>query len=335
MSDYELGRDELIALMIAELDARLNGRGDVTVLAWPDRENDDDETVELIARDTGGEVVVEHTRIESYPGQIDDHTAVHDYFDRGGPGLPDAGDLGGHLMLGVPIQEFSRSVPPRKRRPAGNRITDWVRGNADRAEFPQEPGSPAGLSGSHCDIPFVWTLTLAVPSDVSLIGPLADVVRVSFARPADLEVRRIERVGLALLRKLRKLLAAAGDNRRSILVLEDRDPATRSPLSLSRATHASSASHALPDVIYVLNTRAGNPTAGVLYAYGLWAHERPFFRSETFDDPPQRTIQRSAVQLAVAGARWTSGRTPAHRPFASTPIAGSVQLSRLPVLLTV
>lgn len=56
MGESELRRDELIALMVAELDARLNGRDGVSVVAWPDRDNDVDETVELIACDSGSEL---------------------------------------------------------------------------------------------------------------------------------------------------------------------------------------------------------------------------------------------------------------------------------------
>lgn len=283
MGDTDLERDELIALMVAELDARLNGRGNVTVETWPDRDNDVEETVELIARDAGGEVVLEHTRIESYPGQINDHTAVYDYFERGGPDLPDAGDLGGHLALGVPIQLFSRSLPRRKRRAAGDLITEWVRTNVDRVVWPHVPGRPVGLTGSHVDIPFSWNLAQALPRDMCLVGPIADVVRVSFVRPADLEVRRDERVELGLHRKLRKLLATAGDSRRSVLVLEDRDSVMSNPMDLSKATQRASAAHALPDVIYVLNTRVGDPMAGVLYGGVLWAHQREFFQWEQFE----------------------------------------------------
>lgn len=267
--------------MVAELDARLHGRSDVAVVSWPDRDDDFNETVELIARDSGGQVVVEHTRIESYVGQIDDHIAIYDYFPRGGPDLPDEGDLGGHLGLVVPAGDFSRSIPRGKRRHAGQQITIWVRTNAPRL---LRTKTPTDLVGSHPDIPFDWQLFQLLPANIDLVGPIADVVRVMFARPNNLKTLRSERIEVALLRKLPKLLSAAGAGRRSILVLEDRDSSMSSPMDLSRATQGSSSLHELPDVIYVLDTRHGNPIARVLYGDGLWAHEHPSFRWERFDE---------------------------------------------------
>ncbi len=59
-------RDQLIALMVAERDADLHGRGAVRRLGWPDAENRLAKAVELRGVDDVGEIVVEHTRIESY-----------------------------------------------------------------------------------------------------------------------------------------------------------------------------------------------------------------------------------------------------------------------------
>ena len=253
------------------------------MLEWPDRSDDVGETVELLARDDGGEVAVEHTRIESYPGQIDDRNAVYQYFDRGGPDLPGMGDLGGHLMLVVPAQRFARSLPHlRKRRRAGDRIAEWVRQRADNFSDPELIDGSKWLEGTDDEVPFSWTLCRLLPGNAAVVGPLKDVVQVRFARPRNLELMRSERVGVALERKLRKLHAAAETGRRSVLVLEDRDMLMSSPIEVSRAVASVSAGRVLPDVMYLLNTTMGNPLAGVLFSAGVLAHEIGDVRWEQF-----------------------------------------------------
>lgn len=90
-----LNRDQLIALMVAERDAELHGRGEVRPLEWPDAANRLAKAVEFRGVDDVGEVVVEHTRIESYDSQIDDRMAVSKIFPKFGPEIPDRWEAGG------------------------------------------------------------------------------------------------------------------------------------------------------------------------------------------------------------------------------------------------
>ena len=84
-----LNRDQLIALMVAERDAERLGRGEVRPLEWPDAENRLAKAVEFRGVDDVGEIVVEHTRIESYDSQIDDRMAVSKIFPKFGPEIPE------------------------------------------------------------------------------------------------------------------------------------------------------------------------------------------------------------------------------------------------------
>ena len=102
-----LNRDQLIALMVAERDAELHGRGAVRPVEWPDAENRLAKAVEFRGVDDVGEVVVEHTRIESYDSQIDDRMAVSKIFSKFGPEIPDRWEAG-YMMLSVAPGEMAR-----------------------------------------------------------------------------------------------------------------------------------------------------------------------------------------------------------------------------------
>jgi hypothetical protein len=297
MFDGELRRDQLIALMVAELDGDLHDRGPVQVVDWPDDGDDVAKTVELIARDsTGSEVVVEHTRIESFPEQIDDRLAIHRYFPKGGPQIAGRNDAG----------KFSLSVLPgavvaltrRQRQVVAPVLTDWVTEHLDRVPWPHTPSEPICLIGGHPELPFRWMLWRWVPDDIGLAGPHANVVPIRHALPPDLESLRIQRLTRTLADKVPKLLAAGAGHRRSILVLEDRDRDMSGPLLVSQALQAAAADQLLPDVIYTLWTRGSDPIMGVLYEDGVWAHEHKEFRWETF--PRTRCGQLNAIPVTWA-----------------------------------
>lgn len=281
MVEGELRRDQLIALMVAERDAELHNQGSVEVVEWPDDEDHVDKTVELIARvPTGPEVVVEHTRIESFPEQIEDRLAIHGYFPRDGPQIPGRNDAGKFILSILP--GTVRGLTRRQRRLVSSAIATWVTENLDRVPWPHVPPEPTYLLGGHPELPFEWALWRWVPDDIGLAGPYANVVPIRAAQPPDLESLRLRRLEQTLSNKLPKLLAASAGHRRSILVLEDRDPDMSGPLLVSAALHAAVRDRALPDVIYIMYTRGCDPIMGVLYEHGMWAHEHDDFRWETF-----------------------------------------------------
>jgi hypothetical protein len=296
MSDGNLRRDQLIALMVAERDAEVHDRGAVQVVDWPDDEDHAHQTVELVARDhAGGELAVEHTRIESFSEQIDDRLAIHRYFPRGGPQIPGRDDAGRYILSILP--GAVRAVTRRQRRHVVSAVTAWVTENLDRVPWPHTPPAPTSLLGGHPELPFEWALWRSLPDDARLAGPLASVVPIHYVQPPDLENLRVQRLERTLADKVPKLLTAGGGHRRCILVLEDRDSDMSGPLLVSRALQIAAGDRALPDVIYMLYTRGCDPIMGVLYADGRWTDDRDF-RWETF--PTTRCGQLNAMAVTWA-----------------------------------
>lgn len=121
---------------------------------------------------------------------------------------------------------------------------------------------------------------------------------IDHATPPDIQGLREQRLARALADKVPKLLAAAGRHRRSILVLEDRDPDRSAPLLVSRALQAAAGDQELPDVIYTLWTRGYDPIMGALYECGAWAHEHDGFRWRMF--PQSRSGELNTMDVTWA-----------------------------------
>jgi len=281
--EVPLKRDQLIALMVAEKDAELAGRGTVRVVQWADEVERRTEAVELIAADDVGTIVVEHTRIESYPDQVDDRMAASKIFPLHGVELPERPNAGRYTLTVRPA--VLATVPYKERARVAQILTDWVRENVDRVPWPHVPGEPIYITGSHPQLTFQWALWQAVPNTIGLVGPYERVIQISYSRPENLEEMRRDRLTATISKKVPKLLKAAGEDGRSILVLEERDTTLSSPLDVSLAMQAAAEDAPMPDVIYMLNTRMGNPLLCTIREHGLWAHETndPFWW-KTFSD---------------------------------------------------
>ena len=269
----ELRRDQLLALMVAELDATRRGVGYVRIVELSDEARRNRRAVELLAayRD-GGEVVVEHTRIESFEEQARDRAALGKVFERGGPELQERHDAA-YFMLGVEPGAFA-SIPFTDRSLVRDIITSWVRENLDLVPWPHVPGQSILLRGHHADVPFEWTLHRAVDDSVDLCGPLVHVVGVSYSMPQDLDARRQARLSRALDDKLPKLLGAAQPRRFSILVVEERDRVLSSPAHVAKALHVAAGGRKLPDAIYLVHTTIGDPCAMPIYEAGEWRFQK-------------------------------------------------------------
>ncbi len=152
-------------------------------------------------------------------------------------------------------------------------VTQWVADKIDEVPPRHRPGINGLVWGEHPEVPFRWALWQALSFDAAgLIGPNARVVQITFAKPANLEELRMTRLRRALDEKVPKLLEAAGNSRRSILVIEDRDAVFSAPAFVSRALELASDGRPLPDVIYLLDTGRGNPHMLAVYDAGVWAH---------------------------------------------------------------
>jgi hypothetical protein len=104
-----------------------------------------------------------------------------------------------------------------------------------------------------------------------ILALLPGVVAIRMVPPDDLEDRRVRRLREALERKVPKLLTAARSERRSILILENRDAETSTPVSVLRGLRQAAGGDRLPDAIYMVHSGFGDPIALVLYEDGEWA----------------------------------------------------------------
>jgi hypothetical protein len=214
--------------------------------------------------------VLEHTRIESFPEQIDDRHATRAIFARLGPQLPDRHDAAKFQLLVNPGS--MRSVPYDRRNQVEQVLTTWVADNLDRVAWGDV------LRGDHPDVPFPWALWRCLPDDVGVWGPLATVVPVHHVRPEDLEDLRHARMDKVVQDKLPKLAQAGAEERRTVLVLEDKDQEMSGPKLVASALQESVGASWLPDVVYLLYVGTGDPLFCLLYEAGTWAHENPDFR---------------------------------------------------------
>lgn len=193
------------------------------------------------------------------------------------------------------LRHWSATVAKR----VADLLTEWVAAKIDEVPPPHQPGLNGLVWGEHPDVPFRWALWQALPFDAAgLIGPNARVVQISFAKPADLEELRVARLRRALDEKVPKLLEAAGNSCRSILVIENRDTAFSAPAFVSRALEMASNGRPLPDVIYLLDTGRGNAHMLAVYDAGVWAHA-----SEAWYDWKGFSIARSS-ELNVKPTNW-------------------------------
>jgi len=260
-----LKRDQLIALITAELDAERHGRGGVLLDAWPDADDRANPAVDFVGHDDVGEVAVEHTRIESFPGQIKDRLATEAVFPKLGPEIPGRRDAGKFVLW---VHPGALSTVGFSRRPTVERaVTAWVSDNLDRV--------PLGntLLGEDRDVPFRWALEHWLPDDVRLAGPYATVVPIRHAPPDDLDDRRVERMQQVVRSKLPKLAAAGAHGRRTILVVEDKDQDLSAPKLVSRAMQRSINGTELPDAIYIFYVGGGDPLLYPVYEDEAWAHD--------------------------------------------------------------
>jgi hypothetical protein len=260
-----LKRDQLIAWITAELDAERHGRGGVVLDAWPDADDRTNPAVDFIGHDDVGEIAVEHTRIESFPGQIKDRLATEAVFPKLGPEVQGRRDAGKFVMW---VRPGALSSVGFSQRPAVKRaVTAWVSDNLDRV--------PLGdvMLGEDPDVPFRWALQHWLPDYVGLAGPYATVVPIRYAPADDLDDRRAERMQQVVQSKLPKLAAAGVHGRRTLLVVEDKDQDLSAPKLVSRAIQRSITDTELPDAIYILHDGGGDPLLYPVYEDEAWAHD--------------------------------------------------------------
>jgi hypothetical protein len=192
------------------LAARRHG-GAVEVVDRPDRREHREQAVDLIARDRVGEFAVEHTGLDSFPGQRDEGAWLQQEL------APLEADLSGSLgaagtfRLVVPHGAL-RGMPRRARALVVGRVRDWISTTAPTLQI----GSPATVPAHSATAP-------AELGGVVLQrwpGPAGGRMVVSRVSPDELEALRQLVAAIALERKALKLEQARQGHRTNVLVLE-------------------------------------------------------------------------------------------------------------------
>lgn len=217
----------------------------------PDQRERRRKAVELVLQSPTRQFVVEHTRIESYPGRIEDGQKFMTLLE------PLERVFGARLPDGKYSLIIEAGVARRVRRSDAAQVrlavALWVLSTAPTLS-PHGPGVTgfsvrAQLEG----VPFEVTLQRwSAPGESRLL--------IYRSIPPELERLRKERINVALHKKLGKLAEAKREfsAAESILILESDDIALASHDVIGHAVRAALADHAeLPDTIYLVETDRG------------------------------------------------------------------------------
>ena len=177
----------------------------------PDKTEHRKQAVELLFESPTKRYAIEHTRIESFPQQIADGMAFSCLL---GPLETDhlAGELPGIYTLVVAVGA-TNSIPVSDHERIRTLVKQWILANASKAV--EGRGNQGSVSEQPPGVPFPLTLH----------GRVGSASRLFVARypPDELETQRLQRVQIALKRKIPKLVAHKADGRETVLVLESCD----------------------------------------------------------------------------------------------------------------
>lgn len=193
--------------------------------------------------------LLEHTLVESLPGQIQDDRQFMDLLGPLENELNGKLPAPGHYNLTV---HFGAVKGAKEKTKIQNLIKAWVLQKAGKLEI----GSPATaprhfIKGKPKDVPF--ELVLYRWGD--LPGLEGRLLIQRFA-PDDLEQKRRERIRIALNGKCRKLAESKKSSFRSILVLESNDIALANAVDIGKALilELEEGQWQIPDEIYTIGT---------------------------------------------------------------------------------
>lgn len=216
--------------------------------SWPEDEQRTQEAIDCQFRLGDSRVVMEHTRIESFPGQgqIEDDVRFVRLLGPLERTLSSALPIPGHYVLVVAPKAVAGVRDAGHLRRA---LEQWVRLKAPTLVL----GSPA-TAPRH----FVREVPPGVPFEVALyrFPDLDGQFMIARAVPEDLESERRARIQTALAAKCPKLQSAKGSGFTSALVLESDDIALGNQVEIAEAVvvelHARHGD--VPDEVYLVNT---------------------------------------------------------------------------------
>lgn len=190
--------------------------------------------------------VMEHTRIESYPKQIEDGRKLFDLLEPIKAGLQDAIPVGRYRLTIKALTSTQLSY--KEHRKIRDKIKAWVMEKAPLL-IPTDRKA-ASVTENPKGVPFEITLTRGVSNTPG--------VYIARYVPEDLEVLRLQRMKTALSEKCPKLSKAKMKADRSVLLLESNDVALGNVdeiwNALDKALRSRVDDH--PDEIYLIETES-------------------------------------------------------------------------------
>ena len=226
----------------------------IKIVAQPDQADRQNEAVEIVAVSASSRFVVEHTRIESFPGQIQDGKQFMDLLDALETSLPPKLAAGTYEVI-VPVG-VAALVPRKRQQAVRDAIEQWVVDTAPTLALGPDdddrPDTPWSVTAQPVGAPFEVTLQRRPPDDTT-------VVFLARFEPPDMEAARRQRVRTALDRKCPKLAAAKiAEGALSVLLLESDDIALANRHVVSAAVIAELQSRTdVPDVVLLAETDRG------------------------------------------------------------------------------
>lgn len=203
------------------------GRKNIVIenIDYPDEKERTKKAVDVIGKTSSGEIVLEHTRIESYPKQIEDWSQVRKLLKPLEKILTKKLPMPGHYVLAVEVGAIKGAKNTESIQKA---LIKWIKNKAPSLQL----GSPETAPGH-----YIREKPEGVPFEVYLYRwPRNDgKFWIQENAPDDLENKRRKRINEALEDKCPKLWKAKGDKRTSILLLELDDISLGSHLSAGEA----------------------------------------------------------------------------------------------------
>jgi hypothetical protein len=217
----------------------------VDKIEYPDEKERNKQAVDMLIKSSSVEMVLEHTRIESYPQQIEDWNHIRQLLNPLKEVFIDKLPTPGHYELAVDVGAVKGAKQTQIIQQA---LIKWIKekapflklGSPDVAPYHYKREKPDG-------VPFEVTLYRWPGND----GKFWIIENA----PSDLEEKNTERIREALKEKCPKLLRAKGNRRISILVFELDDISLGNQIWVGKAleqelVHRNDA----PDEIYLIRT---------------------------------------------------------------------------------
>jgi hypothetical protein len=260
----DLEHDQYLCVLAARLLSHRRRGSDLTVLALPDQRDRSREAIELSAADDIGTLALEHTQLESFPEQIRAAVRLRNLF----PTFELSANVPDDSRFCVVVApEAVDGITNAAKARAG--IITWIERTAPTLEIGSPRTAPRHTAaGAPPDVPLPVTLQ-RWPKNAQPGEP--GRVRVLWAKPQDLEERRMQRARIALDRKLEKLSAARAPGTTTVLVLENTDMALANVGLIADALRevARTTDSILPDDIVLIDT-VTTPMAWILFEGGTW-----------------------------------------------------------------